>query len=321
MYYFPTIYPDECVYGTLLRYDRHTGNDNMGLTFFQLFGNDLKGYKDGCKVEYFNKRISNPAKYNLRSLILNNTSLKLYAPFSNNYQIITNFENYILEHIYPARLKLPNLYFDEDLKGFPILKCCEECIEEDKMLFGEPFFHKKHQYPGTFVCTKHSRVLDICLPYKKNGPLYSYKIDYMKNYRLTNINNNLFEKLEVLANDIENFIENVDKADQVFRELKNYKKCLLSKGFRIKGTEKVDYSSLAEKLIFFYGEEFLKFISFIDEKTEIKKFLKLLSENNIKVEFQRTEPFFHIIIIRFLSDTIKYRNIGKQITDLFGLIK
>lgn len=38
----------------------------------------------------------------------------------------------------------------------PRLSLCPECVESDILEFGEPYFHRTHQLPGSLVCHKHN---------------------------------------------------------------------------------------------------------------------------------------------------------------------
>lgn len=43
--------------------------------------------------------------------------------------------------------------------GYHPLRCCQECIENDRVTLGWPFWHVEHQAPSALVCTRHRRPL------------------------------------------------------------------------------------------------------------------------------------------------------------------
>lgn len=43
--------------------------------------------------------------------------------------------------------------------GYHPLRCCPECIENDKVTLGWPIWHVEHQAPSALVCTQHGRPL------------------------------------------------------------------------------------------------------------------------------------------------------------------
>ena len=150
--YFPAIYPDELVYSWFCRYYVHSGCLSHKMALQELY----------CK------RSDNPSKefignlnpeakeliekmYPLDELVLNHTMYPQYARFVPLEQKKTALfrlchDSCDIHHLFAV---LPR---DE---GEQYLRFCPVCVEEDREIYGETYWHRKHQIRNVGICTKH----------------------------------------------------------------------------------------------------------------------------------------------------------------------
>jgi hypothetical protein len=149
--YFPEIYPEELFYSTLSRFYVKSGY----LT-----------YQYAAKVLYANSKVRpdiefiNPIRpeviniltkqMDFEELIMKHTMFPYYARFlskekrSMAYNSIIHMEgNYY------------NLLSISQKKETRVLKYCPICVEEDRDMYGECYWHRTHQIPGLSICSNH----------------------------------------------------------------------------------------------------------------------------------------------------------------------
>lgn len=156
--FFTFPYEDEILYSVMARYHYYTGNKNFKDTLWELFGS-----RTIIPSLLFPSRLGNLASkvswsnYGWEHYLENNTMLPFYAPFMPNDRL--------------KEVKL--LMKDGDGKGIYAkvgfiagglcktrgLMYCPVCVSEDIGKYGEPYFHRTHQFQGIFLCPKHSCLL------------------------------------------------------------------------------------------------------------------------------------------------------------------
>ena len=150
--YMPTIYPDELVYSWFCRYYVHSGCFSHKMALQELY----------CKKsDYLNKEfignLNNEAKeqieriYPMDKLVLDHTMYPQYARFipleqkrSALYRL--SHEPCDVHHLFCV---LPRN------EGEQYLKFCPVCAREDREIYGEAYWHRKHQIRNMGICTKH----------------------------------------------------------------------------------------------------------------------------------------------------------------------
>ena len=150
--YMPTIYPDELAYSWFCRYYVHSGCFSHKMALQELY----------CK------RSDNPSKefignlnpeamrqiekiYPLDELVLNHTMYPQYARFISLEQKETALYRLVHDtcdahHLFPI---LPRN------DGEQYLRLCPLCVKEDREIYGEAYWHRKHQIRNMGICTRH----------------------------------------------------------------------------------------------------------------------------------------------------------------------
>lgn len=123
-----------------------------------MFGKSKQPRVADIAVNFANfSRATRNAYGDVEQLVRSTTSLPLYARLGlyddSNYKQLGTIE----------RLGLASLS-----NGFPHLwRWCDCCVEEDVNLYGAPYWHRKQQLPGVFVCTQHKIALtEITVPFR-----------------------------------------------------------------------------------------------------------------------------------------------------------
>ncbi len=154
--YLPVIYPDELVYSWFCRYYVHSGCFSHKMAMEELY----------CK------RSDNPSKefignlnpeakrqiekiYSLDELILYHTMYSQYARFVSLEQ--KKKALYHLKHDFcDIHYLFPVLPRNE---GERYLRYCPLCAREDREIYGETYWHRKHQIRNMRICPKHKCML------------------------------------------------------------------------------------------------------------------------------------------------------------------
>lgn len=150
--YFPAIYPDELVYSWFCRYYVHSGCLSHKMALQDLYckrsDNPSKEFVGNLKPEL---REQIGRMYPLDELVLNHTMYPQYARFVPLEQKKTalfhlGHDSCDIHHLFAV---LPR--YD----GEQYLRFCPLCVKEDREIYGETYWHRKHQIRNVSICTKH----------------------------------------------------------------------------------------------------------------------------------------------------------------------
>ena len=301
--FFPTPYLDETLYSVLCRYHDRCGVPAARQTSLSLWGL-VYGKKlflpDG--IENIVARISPNVNLTAERFIEGTTIFPLLKPFLTQ----TKSEELI------SSLKLGNEN-THNIIGFSrvftlqhrYLRYCSKCIESDAQIYGEPYWHRIHQMPGTYICPIHNVVTtesnvaldDLRREYypaipKPNKPTKSFAPD-------------IAEKLLTFAYDIAWLLQDGHKLGCSEHTTRLYDNWLRVKGYR-------DYNGntsskrLAQDIVVYYGSEFL--ILFDAYNSGACTWIKRILQH--RQSFQH--PLYHILLMRFLANSAANFFLGAQ---------
>lgn len=162
--YMPTIYPDELVYSWFCRYYVHSGCFSHKMALQELY----------CKKsDYLSKEfignLNNEVReqiseiYSLDKLALEHTMYSQYArfiPLAEKKEALYRLghDSCDVHYFFPV---LPRN------DGERYLRYCPLCVKEDREIYGETYWHRKHQIRNMRICTKHKcRLMESCVPAK-----------------------------------------------------------------------------------------------------------------------------------------------------------
>ena len=163
--YLPDIYPDELAYSWFCRYYVHSGSFTHKMAL-----NDLFSKRSDSLNKEFVGNLNSEAReriekvMTLRKLMLNHTMFPQYTRFSmGKEKILNTLINNGAVDVHNLFTVLPR----EDNDRF--LKYCPLCVKEDRVRYGETYWHRAHQIRGMKVCTKHG-----CMLYPSDVSAISY---------------------------------------------------------------------------------------------------------------------------------------------------
>lgn len=150
--YMPTIYPDELVYSWFCRYYVHSGCFSHKMALQELY----------CKKsDYLSKEfignLNNEAMeqineiYSLDELVLDHTMYPQYGrfvPLTEKKEALYRLghDSCDVHRLFPV---LPRN------EGERYLRYCPLCVKEDREIYGEAYWHRKHQIRNMCICTQH----------------------------------------------------------------------------------------------------------------------------------------------------------------------
>ena len=151
--YFPQIYPDELLYSVFSRYFLHIG----GMVYRSSAKNLFTDPSTKTDMEFVNQ-MTREAKQVLckgstwETILMEHTMFPYYARFLEVSQRKRAWEALLgMEGNYDNLLSIPKRKTKE--KNY--LRYCPICKERDRKVYGETYWHRKHQIYGVGFCMEH----------------------------------------------------------------------------------------------------------------------------------------------------------------------
>lgn len=152
--YFPAIYPDELVYSQWARYYAKSGYLAYTYAAEELFVSktvrpdmEFVNAYTSAALDMITRDIS------MNDVILKHTMFPYYGRFLPKERRVKAFQALVgMQGNYHNLLPIPKV---KDGNG-RYLRYCPLCVEKDRKLYGETFWHCSHQMIGLTVCPTHS---------------------------------------------------------------------------------------------------------------------------------------------------------------------
>lgn len=254
--YFPTPYPNEWWYSVLCRYYVGSGIKEHSIVKERLFTGN-KGAHMG--VLFPNGTVAKvidqlpKGVFDTRETILNHTPFLYYTrmyPVKERVAMLDALcrgETVQLTHLWKSfqRASWKPRY-------------CPVCVEEDKLCYGEPYWHVDHQIPLMSVCTKHHcrlQQIDLDKPY----PTLNQQFLPLANIRIRNEASVYQTWEEEISNTVRTYWKLPLSVGPT--EHSNLAQLLKDKGYMTiyrQGTVSLDPRRLYTDLCAFYGDEMIK---------------------------------------------------------------
>ncbi len=158
---FPRLFPDELFYSACARYHKIIKNESIRMTLFDLFGQNIKvlAWDFPHRLSVFSEQLPKKGCLPVNDLVENNTMVPLYRPFLKE-ETINEIVDGMLSQVsccWVNRSKVGNV--NRKTPKLKNLRCCPDCMVEDKKKYHDCFWHRTHQVHGVLVCHKHGKVL------------------------------------------------------------------------------------------------------------------------------------------------------------------
>jgi Tn7-like transposition protein D/TniQ len=155
--YFPIPYPDEFLYSLCARYQERVGTQFIGHVDQELFGEIMwrHHFTFPHRIGYFLSQLSINMLGTAEDVIRNHTLLPFYLPFLGREKADQFIAGAIGDGVGYAASRLSGTK-----AGMRSCRYCPGCAKEDRIRYGEAYWHRIHQLPGLPVCPTHKTLLN-----------------------------------------------------------------------------------------------------------------------------------------------------------------
>jgi hypothetical protein len=173
--HFRDPYPDELLYSVFARFSDRMGYPSKKSVVWDLFGtwNVMAVVDFPSHLDRLIAALPAECDYTADSLIDDHTLLPFYGPFlpSERLELIRRDMHGDRGTAIPTRVGTVASHI-------PLprwLRFCLQCVEEDRKLWGECYWHRVHQAPIVFVCPSHANGLqDSDVPIRNARTKYEF---------------------------------------------------------------------------------------------------------------------------------------------------
>ena len=152
---FPDPYPDELLYSLCARYTDRMQYPSGAALVWDLVGKNRFINSIELPIDLDSLLVQLPIEYNytIETLINSHTLFPLYAPFllSERVQLVRTS---MRGEKHQLMLSMAGVV-DQQITSQYQLRFCVLCVAEDRVQFGEAYWHRVHQAPGVEVCPTH----------------------------------------------------------------------------------------------------------------------------------------------------------------------
>jgi hypothetical protein len=303
--YFPQMYPDELLYSACARYKKHVNLKAQKTSVEILFGNrNLTATIDlPSNIKMLLEQIPSEVIAS-ETLIKNHTLFPFFKPFLPLERV---------GKVYDLMLNNPdkqNIQGTIGLMSYGIssprkLRFCEECVKEDRYLFGELYWHRNHQLPGVFYCDKHKKILlETTINYTSRGRKHYFVTleEVIEGKLYHNFSNTFNEKSSEFLLNVSIMACDLLKQDITPIGFDNIRKNyidLLSKEGYITPNYNVRFRDLINRFRNYFGYELLSKLESKIQKETDTWLHKLLRKPRVTCH-----PIRHILLLLFLKTDI-----------------
>ena len=301
--FFPTPYPDECLYSILCRYYARNGSIGYEATSKTLFGNVqtlTASIYQPIRIECADTWVPPSSGITRNSIAASNT---LYPYWAISYSPAFRMET---ERVLNGGAPPPEFDRVSALKSrrswSKRLKYCPLCAAEDKAIYGEIYWHRQHQLSEMLYCAKHEIRLansEIAIKRATTGfypasasihTQYDYDVDELSPYK---------DKLLRISRECEWLIEHGLEIDWHTNGYEKYWRVLRDKGLAsFQG--RCDYPALEVAFRYYWGSDFLAALFAETDDNRFKGWTHQVEQNKIF----RYKPLYHILLMGFLSGSV-----------------
>ena len=302
--FFPTPYPDECLYSVLCRYYVRSGSASYKRTTRELFGN-MQCLSTSVffpiRLDRFDYWIPKSAGITRESITIDHT---MYP-----YMAMTCSADFRREmkRVISGKVSKYDIDFKGTQKSFDLwpkqLRYCPDCSHEDIISFGEAYWHRSHQLPGMVYCTKHLiRLIDSRIPMRKTTTCFYPASDEIST---ESMNMGCWDDyirhkdmFLIIGRESEWLLNHGMNVDWGFNFQTKYRRLLRELDVvTIQGI--ADYDLIVARFNDFWGESFLN--ALYSAASITRDWIRQLHAASM-MTFQ---PIFHILLMCFLKGSVK----------------
>ncbi|MGO4350130.1 TnsD family Tn7-like transposition protein [Paenibacillus sp. MCAF9] len=303
--HFPTLFEDELLYSGIARYHLNSGNRTQRQTIEDLFGDrlvcatvDLPSHLEGLA-----RRLHN--RYSVDQLVQNHTLFPYYSYYLNNDKC-TQVKSLMTQGTFTGVVHASLGLLAGRIKSPTHIKYCPVCFKEESVKC-EPYWHRSHQLPGVVLCEIHK------VPLLKSNIIYStrdHKFAFIpisqigeEQYRNIKTDPAWEEHLQLIAEQSAQILNSSSK-----QNIPTYKISFHEKGYQTIGN-RIRIDKLIRDFREFFTDELLNYLHCDIDPTGNDTWLHKLVRGNVEI----TQPLRHILLGRFLGQSIEMVSSSKQI--------
>lgn len=304
--FFPTPYPDECLYSILCRYSVRCGSTSYESITKALFGNvqrlALSVYLP-VRLECIDEWVLPLSGITRRSIAVDHT---LHPYFNMIYtpKMRTDVDDLIKGGDLKTSVSKSSVATRSKVQ---YLKYCPSCAAEDNHTHGETYWHRQHQLAEMLYCIKHQvRLVDSPVSLKSvvTGfyPASSVIIEKPSNYVVT-VDNFVLHKDKWLkiGEECEWLIKHGADIDWHGDVYEKYPHILRDKGLATFKGICNQYERLHIELYDYWGRDFLDTLSIFIEGSPFKGWANKIG----KIGVRNFTPLHHILLMSYLTGSVR----------------
>ena len=300
--FFPTPYPDECLYSILCRYCTRIGSTSLKSVQKLLFG----GQQCLASSIFFPIRLDLVEQWYgtnsgiSRKIIAENHTMHPYVTIVYPDKFRQQVQAVIAGANAPRTFDKTGTQRSHRL--WPKhLRYCPDCAREDVSVYGETYWHRAHQLPAMMYCTKHRvRLRDSdaevigsrMVFYPASAETLSecgIEYDSLAPHK---------EKFMKIGLESEWLLQHGAGIDWTFDLHAKYKRHFRDKGIAtVQGV--ADYTLIADAFVTYWGQDFLDCLKM--ELSDSREWVRQIYEAGM-ISFK---PIYHILLMCFLSGSVE----------------
>jgi hypothetical protein len=301
--FFPTPYPDELLYSVLARYYLWSSNISPKVALKELFGKTtvVATFDLPSHIESLLENLTPGSKHTSESFTQQNTLFPFYAPFLPLERGKIVYDS--MQKHYSGDIHTRTGITASSVPQIKFFRFCQNCLQEDIEIYGEPYWHRVHQIAGVLICPTHQILLQnssIKIQNENRHEFYPADVEncIFKPY-LVEYDKVTLTGLLGIAKDTEEILNSAlpSKSGEWFR--RKYTSLLIEKGLAT-ASGRIYQKEFINEFISYYGQSFLRLVhSEIDINNE-NNWLSSIVRKHRKV----FHPLRHLLLIRFLEQNI-----------------
>ena len=302
--FFPTPYPDECLYSVLCRYYARCGGIAYEPVCKTLFGglqNLMGSIYLPIKSERVDAWASPESGITRRSIAVDHT---MYPYFAATYapDLCAEIER-VLDGGTPASTHDRKLVLKSRRSWLKYLRYCPLCAAWDIAEYGETYWHRKHQLPGCYYCVKHQvRLVNSGITTKRATAGF-YPASSETRIGVADAAGDVFDEYKdkclKICWESEWMLENGLSVDWLENGREKYLRLFRDSGIASVNGFRYDSSALDDAVNDYWGREFLEALF-----SEVAIFPEWLSRIHTNM-MSRFLPLQHILLMCAISGSVE----------------
>ncbi|MCL2412222.1 MAG: TnsD family transposase [Treponema sp.] len=303
--FFPTPYPDECLYSILCRCAVRSGATEYADISKNLFGNRQTLTNSiflPIRLECIDEWVSPLSGITRKSIALDHT---LHPYFNMTYPSVLRTEiNNLINSGKPIKNAVNKTTFGRRSKA-KHLKYCPLCVCEDNHIYGETYWRRQHQLSEMLYCIRHGvRLVDSSVLTNKIGAEFypaSNVVNVEQDYGILDELEQHKDKFLKIGRECEWLIEHGTSINWSDNCHEKYSRLLRDRGLATFKGICNQYEKLHNEFFDYWGKDFIDELFTVAEDSCFKGWTNKISQSTMG-DFT---PLHHILLMCYLTGSVK----------------